>query len=84
MEDAAKIETPVPMLKVAWDNDAKDVSLQFETREFPTWHFVIAVLEMAKRKAEDQLNATMAMQRVQHMQAMVQEQQLRGRIIAPR
>lgn len=52
MSESNELEKKVPALVVGYDEAAQDVVLQFDTRVFRSWTFVLAVLEMARRKAE--------------------------------
>lgn len=56
-----------PAMAVIWNEELKDVALQFDNTHFPNWGFVIAVLDMAKRKAETQM-------KLQEMRVVQQQQ----------
>lgn len=60
-------EQKVPYVVILWNQQTQQVGLQFNSDDFRTWDFLIAVLDMAKRKAEDH-------RRVQQLQAMQQQQ----------
>ncbi len=44
----------LPAILVGWDNDSQLVHLKFDTKQFKSWDFVLAVLEMAKSRAQDE------------------------------
>ena len=58
----------LPALAIGWDADKQQVLLDFNPEHFRTWDFVLALLQMAQRKAETQL-------RSQQVQAMAEAQQ---------
>ncbi len=43
----------LPTLAIGWDEATQNVHLGFNADQFRTWEFVIAVLEMAKMKAQE-------------------------------
>jgi 2-keto-3-deoxy-L-rhamnonate aldolase RhmA len=62
----------VPCIAVAWDAESQQVAMKFDPLAFKTWDMVLAVLEMAKRQAEQSLRV----QQAQMMQqAMLESQQ---------
>ena len=52
-ESAAPLER-LPTIEIVWDADGQRAHLNFKVSDFRTWEFVIAVLDMAKRTAEQQ------------------------------
>ena len=60
---------------MSWDAENKHVRLNFKVADFRTWEFVIAVLGMATRAAEQQARLAMlsAAQQVGAQQAMNEE-----------
>lgn len=77
-----------PTLVVTWDPEAQEASFSFDTRAFKTWEMVAAVLQMALKKAEFNVNYS-NMQRAraaeaeQQQAAMLRQQILRGRNQGP-
>lgn len=67
---------PTPVLGIAWNEGAKDVQLVFDPQQFPTWEFVLGLLEMARHKAQEGLN----MARMQKLQQMAQDQALAAQL----
>jgi hypothetical protein len=64
------------VIKVKFDVARQDVALEFDTREFLTWAFVLATLDMARRKAE-QMQRMVEVQQMQHQLAQqAQAQQI--------
>jgi len=64
----------LPVIAVLWDEKSQVVHLQFDGGEngaFKRWEFVLAVLDMARRKAEDGLKMT----QLANLQKQVAEQQ---------
>lgn len=70
-----------PTIKVLWDPEKQEVSVQFQTDQFKTWDFVDAILNMAKAKCQE-ANRMSKVQQMQQAVAMAQqEQQLRRQIM---
>ncbi len=46
--------TELPTITIAWNQEVQAVGLKFDTKEFKTWDFIIAVLDMARQSAEMQ------------------------------
>ena len=67
----------LPTIHVGWDADAQQVTLQFVPDEFKQWEFLIAVLEMAKMKAEMAYKAFQMQQIQAAQQAAMQEEAVR-------
>ncbi len=55
-----------PSITIGWDAEAQGVTLHFKSNEFKTWDFVLALLDMAKQKAE-------TLKRVAQMNALQQQ-----------
>ncbi len=43
----------LPTIAVGWDAEGQQVLLQFDAAQFRQWPFVVMVLEMAVKKAEE-------------------------------
>ncbi len=56
-------------LVITWDAQTHTVGVRFDSRHFKTWDFVIAVLDMAKQKAEE----TKRLGQIKHMQRQALE-----------
>jgi hypothetical protein len=72
----------LPGIQVLWDEKTQNVVLRFDPKQFRSWPFMIAVLEMASKEADkqwrlSQMNALVQQQQeAQQAQAMVQKLQL--------
>ncbi len=62
----------LPTIKVSLDAATQTVALDFDTKQFKTWDYLIAVLDMAKAHAE--MNRRMAQNAA--MQQMAQQQMI--------
>ncbi len=76
-----EIELSHPEIKLIWDKEAQELTFQFETKDFKSWHYLIAMLDMAKRKAEEKLQEQMVMARMVAMKQAHDEAQLRGKLL---
>ncbi len=81
MSESGQIELPSHEIKLIWDPDAQELTFQFETSQFKSWYYVIAMLDMAKRKAEEKLQEQMVMARMVAMKQAHDEAQLRGKLL---
>lgn len=64
----------VPEIKIGWDAEHQSIGLSFDTKEFKTWEFVLAVLKMAERRAEQEAEVA-RMQMMLHKQHTAMEAQ---------
>src|SRR5437868_5357614 len=55
----------LPGIIIGWDADAQEARVQFDPKDFKTYGFVLAVIDMAKKEVE-------VMQRNAHIAAMQQ------------
>ncbi len=72
-------ETPqvvLPTIHVGWNPETQDVMLKFDPKEFKTFTFMIAVLDMAKAKAEKMQQVAM----VNGMNEAARAEQLRRQL----
>lgn len=76
MEDNSKTRE-VPAILIGWDQETQQVALKFDSVHFQTWDFVLAVLDMARRQAEDKKKESLfnTMQNAAQNQAL--EKQIR-------
>lgn len=58
----------LPAISVGFDAETQGVALQFDPKAFKSWEFVLAVLEMAKLKAEAQYRVQLAANMQQALQ----------------
>ena len=49
----------LPTLEITWDASTYDICLNFKEEDFKNWEFVIAILEMAKIRADQTRKQTM-------------------------
>jgi len=66
------MEENVLAIGVVFDPDKQCVGLQFEQKDFRTWEFVIAVLNMAVKKAERLQDEALRMARMKQMSEKIQ------------
>lgn len=71
-----------PTIRLIWNAEQQSVDIGFNAAEFKNWDFIIAVLDMAKRNAEEQVrqNRLALMQQ----QALAAQQQRQGNELARR
>lgn len=66
----------VPAILIGWDQETQTVGVQFDSQQFKTFDFLIAVLDMAKGWAQDakrqKIMATMIEQEQRAKQAKAQ------------
>lgn len=76
------LESEIPTLKldVRWDPQTQEVDLRFNSQEFRSWNFVVAVLDQAKAKAEMILRQQQTAAMMAQMQAppILSPKHLRG------
>ncbi len=70
----------LPAINVGWDADKQIVRLAFDEKDFKTWNFVIAALEMAVQLAKDKHQESLTMQRIQRLQQQAQDQAIASQI----
>ena len=73
------MEQEVFTLQVNFDTETQTVGLGFNPQEYKTWEFVLAILEMARHKAEDAKRLAF----MSAMQAQAQEEQIRRNLRRP-
>lgn len=66
----------LPTLAIGWDSELQSVALNFNPDQFKTWDFVIAVLDMAKQKAQE----AQRMAALARMQKMEQDRRIAEQI----
>ena len=67
----------LPTLEISWDNSKQLIGFAFDPKEFKTWDFVIALLDMAKGQAEQRRRET----QMAVMQQAIQDQAIRGKLL---
>lgn len=70
-----KFDKKLPAVSIGWDAEKQGIQFAFNTGEFKTWNFIIALLEMAKLKAESEQRFQDTAQRQAQLLAMAQQQQ---------
>ncbi len=69
--------TALPKIEVRWDAATQNVQLDFDTKQFKSWDFLVAVLDMAKAQAEfnRRMAQQMAAQQAMQQQVMAAQEQ---------
>jgi len=73
-----------PEITVAWDAEAHKAQVSFDTRQFKTPDFALAVLEMACRALEDVRHAARQQAALRRMQEAAEGQALASALGDPR
>ncbi len=75
---------PPPRLVVEWLAERQVVNLQFAPTDFRTWDFVLAVLGMARQKAEQQQKLALGAALQQQMEQAAADQRMASQILRGR
>jgi hypothetical protein len=67
-------------IEVLWDHGRQKVGLKFDTADFVTWDFIIAILEMAKMEAESQRKIAQMVAMQRQIDMAQQDEALRRKI----
>jgi hypothetical protein len=73
-------EKKLPAFAIFWDAEAQGVAFDFDPLQFKRWDFVLALLDMARQKAEFLKGQTQMAQAMQRQVEAQQAQRLLGRI----
>ncbi len=75
---------PPPRLVVEWLAEHQVVNLQFTPADFRTWDFVLAVLDMARQKAEQQQRLALGAALQHQMEQVAADKRMASQILRSR